>query len=147
MLFRRGGNTVADRPVPGSGAEPGRPVTRRRRRGLRTVIGAQTKVRGTLKGEGPILVHGVVQGEVSISESLTVSLHGRTDADVDARRVEISGRSSGTVRASLRVLLAPTAVFEGMITTPIMEMKPGSILRGRASIAGPVPASRKSLSH
>jgi cytoskeletal protein CcmA (bactofilin family) len=111
------------------------------------VIGAQTRIRGTLSGEGPVLVRGAVEGGISIRGGLTVAPTGRIVAEVSARTIDLSGEARGTMRATTRVALSPTGVFEGEMATPILEVHPGSILRGRTKVAGVPPGERGRLSH
>jgi cytoskeletal protein CcmA (bactofilin family) len=115
--------------------------------GGRTVIGPQTRIRGTLSGEGPVLVRGAVEGGISIRGGLTIAPTGRVDAEVSARTVDLSGEARGTMRATTRVALSPTGVFEGEMATPLLEVRPGSILRGRTRVAGAPADDRGLLSH
>ncbi len=109
-----------------------------------TVIGTQTRIRGRLKGEGTVLIRGILVGEIDLRGGLTVAASGDVDADVDVQYAELSGSARGSIRASQRILLQKTAVFEGRITTPVIELRPGAVIRGRASIDGAlVPAKRK----
>ncbi len=101
-----------------------------------TVVGARTCVRGLIRGTGPVLVRGAVKGEIVIRSGLTVSPTGLLEAEVEARSLELSGEARGAVRAISRVVMAPTGVFEGDIATPVLEVQPGSVLRGRARVAG-----------
>ncbi len=117
------------------------------RSGGGTVIGAGTRVTGTIKGDGPVLVHGTVLGGIDIRGGLTVTSTGRVDADVDVASARVSGEARGSIRASDRVVLAATGLFEGLMATPIIEMHPGSVLRGRATVAGVALPPRRALAH
>ncbi len=50
--------------------------------GGRTVIGRQTLVRGVVKGEGPMVIRGAVEGEIVLKGSLSIAATGRVDAKV-----------------------------------------------------------------
>ncbi len=115
--------------------------------GGRTVIGPHTRIRGALRGDGPMVVRGTVEGEITLRGGLTVASKGRVEADVEAQSVDLSGEARGTMRASGRVALAETGFFEGEMTTPILEVRPGSVVRGRARVAGLPSAGRDLLSH
>lgn len=129
MLFRR--RQEADPALAGG---PGRAEANGHGGG--TVVGARTCVRGLIRGIGPVLVRGAVQGEIAIRSGLTVSPTGRLEAEVEARSLDLSGEARGAVRAISRVVMAPTGVFEGDLATPVLEVQPGSVLRGRARVAG-----------
>ena len=104
--------------------------------GGRTVVGRQTLVRGVVKGDGPVVIRGAVEGEIVLKGSLSVAPGGRVDAEVQAHTVEISGEAQGTMRAAGRVLMSPSAVFEGDMHAASLITQPGSILQGRARITG-----------
>jgi cytoskeletal protein CcmA (bactofilin family) len=145
MLFRKRSESPAAVPAPGvpSAAAPIAVAIG----GGGTVVGAQTRVRGVIRGSGPVLVRGSVKGEILIKGGLTVSSTGLIEADVEAQSVELSGEARGAVRATSRVVMSPTGVFEGEMATPVLEVQPGSVVRGRARVAGfPMPGSER-LSH
>ena len=108
--------------------------------GGRTIIGRQTIVRGVVKGEGPMVIRGAVEGEIVLKGSLSIAPAGRVDAKVQAHAVEIAGDAQGTMRATGRVFLAPSAVFEGDMHAATLITQPGSVLQGRTRIAGVMPA-------
>ncbi len=115
--------------------------------GGRTVIGSQTLIRGIVKGDGPVVIHGALEGEITLRGALSISQTGRVDAGVEARTVEISGETRGSLIAENRVVLEKTGVFDGELATPVLEVRPGSVLRGRARIAGVQALTRRRLSH
>ncbi len=142
MLFRRRSEqTAADAPIL-EGSRPDRMPG-----GGRTVVGRQTIIRGVVKGEGPILVRGAIEGEIQLKGGLTIAPDGRVDAEVQAESVEISGEAQGTMRAAGRVFLAPTAVFEGDLNAATLVMRGGSVLQGRTRIAGALQDGRSRISH
>jgi len=102
-------------------------------RGL-TVVGSHTRIRGILKGSGPLLVQGRLEGEVELDGSLIVPVGGSVDAEVEARTLELSGRASGSLKVSEHVHIGSTGSFEGDMATPVLETCSGSLLSGRAVI-------------
>jgi len=113
----------------------------------RTVIGAHTRIRGTLRAAGSLVVHGTLEGQAIIKGRLTVTAAGRVDAEVEAQSVALEGQGRGSLRADERIVLAAGASFDGDLSTPILLVHPGSILCGRTRVAGVVTASRTTLSH
>jgi cytoskeletal protein CcmA (bactofilin family) len=112
--------------------------------GGRTVIGRRTRVVGRLSGEGPVVVHGDVKGTIAIRGGLIVRGGGRIEADVQAHSVDLAGEAHGRMSASTRVSLSATGAFEGEMDTPILDVTPGSTVRGRARVAGLSPKNRPS---
>jgi cytoskeletal protein CcmA (bactofilin family) len=142
MIFgkRRGSEAedrhLADRRDPGLGPSGGR-----------TVVGRRSVVRGIIKGEGPVLVRGAVEGEIILRGRLSISPMGKVDAEVQAETVEISGEAQGTMRASGRVVLASSAIFEGDMAAALLEVRPGSVLQGKTRVAGVVAGGKRGHSH
>ncbi len=141
MLFRkrsRASDEPGTAPVPLEA--PGLPG------GGRTVIGRHTRVVGKLYGEGPVVVRGDVKGTIVLHGGLRVSGGGRVDAEVQANIVVLAGEARGRMSAASRVSLSETGVFEGEMNTPVLEVSPGSIVRGRTRVAG-LPTKERRSSH
>jgi cytoskeletal protein CcmA (bactofilin family) len=131
MLFRKRTRTgIEPEGVPVPLEVPGLPM------GGRTVIGRHTRVVGRLSGDGPIVVHGDIKGTIAIRGGLSVKDGGRVEADVQAHSVDLAGEAHGRMSVSTRVSLSATGVFEGEMDTPILDVTPGSTVRGHARVAG-----------
>jgi len=140
MLFRKrnGAHTTDGGPLlPGAGLFTA----------SRTVIGAHTRIRGTLRAAGSLVLLGTLEGQAIIKGRLTVAPGGRLEAEVEAQSVSLAGQGRGSLRADERVVLTASAVYDGDLSTPILEVHPGSILCGRTRVAGVVAPGRTTLSH
>ncbi|HXH28143.1 MAG TPA: polymer-forming cytoskeletal protein [Candidatus Polarisedimenticolia bacterium] len=115
--------------------------------GGRSFIGALTRVRGTLRCGGTLMVLGSLEGEGHVKGDLLVPQGGRVEADVEARSVELAGEARGSIRAEGCVRLEETALFEGEIQAASLQVRPGSILRGRTRVMGDPSSTRPPLSH
>ena len=104
-----------------------------------TVVGAHTRIRGILKGSGPLLIQGSLEGEIDLEGSLIVPDGGRVDAEAEVTTLELSGRASGSMKVAEHVRIGSTGSFEGSMATPVIETLPGSVLSGRAVITPPKP--------
>ena len=133
LLFRRRDEVL---PNAGRGNEVAPPERPSPSPTARTIIGAQTKFKGRLKGQGAVIICGTLRGEIDVAGSLTVAPSGRIEGDVDVQSAQLSGQARGTIRAATSVRVEATGQFEGEIATPVIDLRPGSILRGRASIIG-----------
>ncbi|MFQ5876855.1 MAG: polymer-forming cytoskeletal protein [Acidobacteriota bacterium] len=111
------------------------------------MIGRRTLIRGIVKGDGPVVIHGALEGELTLGGALSISPTSRVDAEIEARSVEISGETRGTLAAAGRVILEAGGVFDGELTTPVLEVRPGSVLRGRARVSGLQTLARRRVSH
>jgi len=104
-----------------------------------TVVGSHTRIRGILKGSGPLLIQGSLEGEIELEGSLIVPAGGLVDAEAAVRTLELSGRASGSMKVSEHARIGSTGRFEGSMSTPVIETSPGSVLSGRAAITRSVP--------
>jgi cytoskeletal protein CcmA (bactofilin family) len=132
VFFRRRerGLPVASEVSDPAGGTPGRGE-----RG--TVIGAQTRIQGALKGRGAVLVCGGFRGEIAVDGSLSVAPGATLEADVAVERAHVAGFVRGAMRAATSIRLESDGTIEGDLSTPIIDLRPGAVLRGRASVAGP----------
>lgn len=115
--------------------------------GGRTTIGPRTRIRGALRGEGPVAIHGQVDGAIVLRGGLTIASTGRVTAEVEVQSLDLAGEARGSIRAMTRVLVSPTGIFEGEIATPVLQVQPGSIVTGRARVLGVPAPGRDGLSH
>ena len=132
MFFRKRERVSAA--PPGLDSEAG--VLERLRGGQRTVIGARTRVRGSLRGEGAVLICGALKGEIRVQGGLTIAPGAAIEARVEVERARVAGRIDGDVRARDSVRVDGTGTIDGALESPVVDLRPGSTLRGRASIAG-----------
>ena len=130
MIFRRRSDAEAGVPDPPEG------VLDRLRGGARTVIGSQTRFRGTLSGRGQVLVCGTLRGGIDLAGPLLVAPGATVEANVAVETARVGGRLTGTLRATSSLRVDPSGCLEGEIESPIIDLHAGSILRGRASIVG-----------
>ena len=80
MIFRRRDPDDAAADVP----DPSEGVLDRLRGGARTVIGRQTRFRGTLTGRGQVLVCGTLRGGIHLAGPLLVAPGGTVGSSVYA---------------------------------------------------------------
>ena len=161
MLFRRRHDPPTPADVPpaaggsGAAAVPARdtrvevaPAATARIPGLGlTIISPRTRIRGRLEGDGSLLVQGRVEGKIAVGGGVTVAGTGTIEADVEAPVVEVAGEARGSIVASVRVSVEATGMVEGTLATPVLDLQPGSVLRGKARIAGVPVRARRGLSH
>ncbi len=143
MIFRRRDRSDAEREVP----ERADGVLDRLRGGPRTVIGSQTRFRGTLTGRGQVLVCGTLRGGIDLAGPLAVAPGGWVEANVAVETARVGGRVSGSLRATESLRVDASGRLEGEIEAPVIDLHAGSILRGRASIVGTRSRGNPSSDH
>src|SRR5690606_26514927 len=91
-----------------------------------TTIAAGTHVAGSIQASEDIAVEGSVQGTIELSEMLIVAAGGVVRGDIQARVAQIDGVVIGTIQATERIFLGPTARVQATITSPLFQMSDGA---------------------
>ncbi len=88
-------------------------------------------VRGDVSGEEDILVHGRVEGTVTLRQnSLTIGRDGRVKAEVRAKNVVVEGEVEGDVVAEERITIRQSAHVRGNIVAPRVILEDGAKFKG-----------------
>ncbi len=111
------------------------------------VIGKSVQIRGELNGSEDLLVDGVVEGTIILSESrLTIGQNAKVAANVSAKDVIIVGVLQGDVRASGKVELRQGATLTGDITAARLSIEENSNFKGKVDLVqatGQKPAQQQ----
>lgn len=109
-----------------------------------TTIGGSLVVKGELTGEEDLRIEGRVEGPVLVrNATLTIGEGAQLRGDVRGVRVVIHGTVAGTVSATERIELRPTAVVAGALSANQVVIADtatfnGQIDMGRRTIAARV---------
>ena len=112
---------------------------------IETLIGAGTRIEGTLFVTGGVHLEGCVKGNVLTERDavavLSVAPKGVVEGDVDVPRVIVHGEVRGNIRASERLQVGPTARISGDVSYGVIEMAAGAVIQGRlvSSAGDPAP--------
>jgi len=95
-------------------------------------IGATTRVRGRIAGEGDLTVEGQVDGTVSIRGALTVTEGGAVAADtIEADAITVGGVLEGEMRVSGQVRALAGARVRGNVQGGGIAIDDGAEFAGR----------------
>jgi cytoskeletal protein CcmA (bactofilin family) len=101
-------------------------------------IGKSVQIRGEVKGSEDLLVDGVVEGTITLTESrLTIGPNARVKANVSARDVVVVGSLDGDVQASGRVELRSGANLTGDIRAVRLSIEENAMFSGKVDLAQP----------
>lgn len=101
------------------------------------VIGKSVQIRGEVKGNEDLVVEGLIEGTITLSESrLTVGANARVTANVDARDVVVQGVLAGEVRATGRVELRAGSHMTGDIHATRLSIEDNAIYSGKVELTG-----------
>jgi cytoskeletal protein CcmA (bactofilin family) len=108
-------------------------------------IGQGTVVRGHIRGEGDLDIHGRVEGGVDVTGDLLVGETALVKSDVTGRRVIVRGAVAGNVSGTESLVLESGARVVGDLSAPSIGVRPGALVRGNVSThaSGERPAARK----
>lgn len=107
---------------------------------IETVIGPSVKVEGNFRGQGNVIVEGVVHGSLKTDKDLTVGTGAKISANVTAANAKISGEVKGAVKIKGKLELTETAKIFGDIETEVLSVTPGAILNGKCTMVKEPPA-------
>lgn len=96
----------------------------------RTVIGAQTEIRGSIEGTGELRIHGSVEGNLRLRGIVHVEEGGLLRGDSHATQIFVDGIVVGDLQAEVSIVLRPSARVVGSLLAPRMEVMEGAQFRG-----------------
>ena len=103
-------------------------------------IGKSVQIRGEVKGSEDLLVDGVVEGTITLTESrLTIGPNAKVQANVSARDVVVVGTLNGDVLATGRVELRAGANLVGDIRAARLSIEENAVFSGKVDLVLPTP--------
>lgn len=116
------------------------------------VIGKSVQIRGEVKGNEDLLVEGLVEGTITLSDSrLTIGSKAHVQANVSARDVVVQGGLKGDINASGRVELRAGSNMTGDIHAARLSIEENAFFSGKvelntsataAGAAAPAPGTK-----
>jgi cytoskeletal protein CcmA (bactofilin family) len=107
-----------------------------------TVIGQGAFVRGAIRGDGDLEVHGRVEGEIEVSGNVTLAGGSIVKGSVSGRRVVAAGALLGNLSGSDAVRLEDGARVVGDVRSPSIGIAEGALLRGNVQTGDAESAPR-----
>lgn len=99
------------------------------------VIGKSVQIRGEVKGSEDLVVDGLVEGTITLTESrLTIGPHATVTANVAARDVILLGKLSGNIKATGRVELRKGCDLVGDISATRLSVEENALFRGKVDL-------------
>ncbi len=95
-----------------------------------SIIGPGMRVDGDCVAEGTIRIEGKVVGSVFAGKAVVIGKDGTVDGDISTQDAVISGKVTGTLVAASRLEIQSTAVIEGEVRTPRLQLEEGAVLNG-----------------
>lgn len=106
--------------------------------GSASIISAGTVIRGRVRAEGDLEIHGHVEGSVVATGDVVVGASGLVKSDIEAATIRVAGAVAGDLRGEELVVLEAGARVVGAVLAPTIGIRPGALVRGRVD-TGEVP--------
>jgi len=111
-----------------------------------TYFGKNLKIKGTVSGEGSLIILGSFEGEFDLKGHLKVAQGARIRGNIKATDISVNGNIEGTVSASEKVHLENTARIKGGIATPRISVLEGALFDGEIRMTGRPSQESKPIS-
>jgi cytoskeletal protein CcmA (bactofilin family) len=95
-----------------------------------TRIGPSFVICGEFESQEATVIEGRVDGHVHVKAPLTITQQGALKADVRGTRVLVEGQLKGSINASERIELTPTAQVEGSLSADSVVVFEGARFTG-----------------
>lgn len=112
----------------------GRESTNYKGDGLETIIGPSVKVKGNFNSQGNVKIEGALEGSLNTTGDVKIGSGAKIKANVTARKLHISGKVEGTIKATEKLILTSTAVINGDIETQSLAIEEGAFVNGKCTM-------------
>ncbi len=113
-----------------------RPVEPAQGSSLNALLGPGSRVTGKLVFEGPALIEGQIEGEITARDTLTIGESAVVTAQITGTSIVINGRVTGDVTARKRLEIRASAKLSGGISTPSLVISEGAVFEGQCAMGG-----------
>ncbi|MBU1202614.1 polymer-forming cytoskeletal protein [Patescibacteria group bacterium] len=97
---------------------------------IETIIGPSVKVEGDFKGEGDLVIEGILVGNLQTKNNLKIGQNAVVDANIKANNAFISGKVRGNINVKGKLEITGTAMILGDIKAQIISIESGALLKG-----------------
>lgn len=100
------------------------------------VLGPNDSLKGTLRTESAVTIHGEVEGEIFASGDVVVEASATVVATVEGRNIDIRGQVTGNVKSTKRLSLSGSGTLQGDASAARLVVEDGATLNGSISMSG-----------
>lgn len=106
----------------------------RTNKSIETIIGPSVKVEGNFKGEGDLIIEGVLVGSLQTKNNLKVGQNAVIQANINANNAFVSGKVKGNIRVKGKLEVTGTAMILGDVTAQILSIASGALIKGNINM-------------
>ena len=103
--------------------------------GITNIIGEGTEIQGKILVPGSIRIDGKVDGEITVSEQITVGKKGYVKGEVVTRDAIIAGRVNGKLTVKNRIELQKNAKVNVDLYCKLLVIEEGVIFDGKCTMS------------
>jgi len=107
--------------------------------GSPVLVAVGAEFSGLVALAGPARVDGLLRGELVGPGPLWIGPRANVEANVETDELIVAGTLKGSIRASRRVALEPTARVRGELLAPSLSLAEGAVLEGHCVSGSPPP--------
>jgi cytoskeletal protein CcmA (bactofilin family) len=100
------------------------------------VLGPHDSLKGTLRTESGVTIHGTVDGEIFAVGDVVVEASATVVATVEGRNIDIRGQVKGNVTSTKRLSLSGSGTLQGDATAGRLIVEDGATLNGSITMSG-----------
>lgn len=100
------------------------------------VLGPNDSLKGTLRIDNGVTIHGEVEGEIVATGDVVVEASATVMATVEGRNVDIRGQVMGNVRSTKRLSLSGSGTLQGDASAARLIVEDGATLNGSITMSG-----------
>ena len=100
------------------------------------VVEITANMQGTLSFKDPVnlRINGKFEGTLDTHGTLTIGDAAQVDAHISGENIVIAGKVKGDVNAKRMLVLMPTGVLTGNISTPKLSIVEGALFQGKCQM-------------
>ncbi|MBP9802048.1 polymer-forming cytoskeletal protein [Patescibacteria group bacterium] len=98
---------------------------------IETIIGPSVKVEGDFRGEGDLIIEGILIGNLQTKNNLKIGQNAIVEAEIKANNAFISGKIKGNITVKGKLEITSTAIILGDIKAQIISIESGALLKGK----------------
>ncbi|PIR06580.1 MAG: hypothetical protein COV55_03590 [Candidatus Komeilibacteria bacterium CG11_big_fil_rev_8_21_14_0_20_36_20] len=108
--------------------------THKNQKTIETIIGPSVRLDGNFRGEGDLVVEGVLVGTLQTKNNLKISPSAVVEASIKANNAFISGKIKGNITVKGKIEITGTAIILGDIKAQIISIESGALIQGQISM-------------
>ena len=97
---------------------------------IETIIGPSVKVEGDFKGEGDLVIEGILVGTLQTKNNLKIGQNAIIEASIKANNAFISGKVKGNIVVRGKLEITGTAIILGSIKAQVLSVESGALIKG-----------------